>query len=125
MKKNKKPTSKKMLICDYLIMLFLILVLLGVLCVNFLYTRQITSNLIEIGAYDYIQSITPPIDINIITTIVSVWAGQLGISTATYYYMCKSDHKSEAVERIYNDLSEEAKANLDMTSLITEVISNN
>lgn len=87
---KRKEFSKKLLICDYIIFLLL------VLC------HLIWGNLTE---------------------IVVAWAVQLGISSGFYYWKAKSENRTKIPIKVINSLPPEIRKELDLTQLISNIIS--
>ena len=127
--KNTKTTStkktmefsKRLLIYDYFIALILLAVFFLGLGINGVYTMIMTNRLIEMGMD--ISSIVSPIDLTVISTILGIWAGQLAVSSGAYYIMSKSDHKIQLPIKFINELPKDVKDSVDMTQVITSVLS--
>lgn len=127
--KETKPTtpkktmefSKRLLIYDYFIALVLLTVFFIGLGINGIYTMVMANRLLEVGMD--ISSIATPIDLMVIGTILGIWAGQLAISSAAYYVMSKSDHKIQLPIRFLNELPKDIQDKVDMTQVITSVLS--
>lgn len=117
----KKPFSKKLLIFDYVIMGILLIVLIGCALINGAYTANLTQQLIESGMDAY--SVTAPIDLSTLSVLASVWATQLGISSGAYYILIRSEHKIQMPMKLIEELPDDIKQNVDMTTIITTVLS--
>lgn len=89
---KRKEFSKKLLICDYIIFLLLVLCYL------------IWGNRIDL------------------TAIIVAWAAQLGISSAFYYWKAKSENRTKIPIKVINSLPPEIRKELDMTQLIATII---
>ena len=117
----KTPFSKRLLKLDYIIMGILLLILIAGAIINGIYVMYMSKELLSIGMDA--SMISQPFDLSILATIVSVWAAQLGISSGAYYVMVKSDHKIEYPLEFIEKMPEDIKAQVDMTSIITAVLS--
>lgn len=118
---NKKEFSKKLLILDYVIALFIIAFLVYCGVKNYLYVSEIQDLMVESGNYN---SIVYPYDLTSLTIILSVWIGQLGISSTAYYVMCKSDHKVQLPMQMINTMPKKIQDKIDMTEVITTLLNN-
>jgi hypothetical protein len=116
-----KPFSKKLLVLDYIIMVILLLILIICSIINGLYIQDITQEMIQNGLD--ISIITPPFDISTLSTVCSVWAAQLAVSSGSYYILVRSDHKIEYPIKMISELPEELKDKVDYDSLIANVLS--
>ena len=125
MKKEKKKTglSKKLLYFDYIITAILIIAFFVCTAINGLYTINITNELVARGIDVSMISITPPFNLDMFGILLSTWIIQLGVSSGAYYVLCKSEHKIELPMRLINELPEDIKEQVDMTTLITTVLS--
>ena len=121
--KKRKGFSKKLLIADYIIAVVLVMVFFICTCVNGIYTMNTIDKLIEMGADVSMVTITPPFDLNIFGIFLSTWIVQLGLSSGAYYMMAKSEHKIELPMALVNDLPQDIKDRVDMTQIITTVLS--
>ena len=121
--KKKKAFSKKLLIADYAIAIVLVTVFFIFACINGIYAMETTNKLIEIGMDVSVITITPPFNLDIFGVFLSVWIVQLGLSSGAYYMMAKSEHKVELPMALVNDLPEDIKDKVDMTQIITTVLS--
>lgn len=117
-----KEFSKKLLFFDYVIAVILVAVFFICLWINGIYVMSTTNNLIRIGMDISMISITTPFNLDIFGILLSTWVIQLGVSSGAYYIMCKSDHKIELPMRLVNDLPEEVKEQVDLTQIITTVL---
>lgn len=122
-KKKKKGFSKRLLIADYIISGILILAFFICICINGAYVMEVTNKMIELGLDISMISITQPFDLNIFGVILGIWIAQLGISSGAYYVLIKSEHKIELPIQLLNDLPENVKERVDMTQIITSVLS--
>ena len=120
--KNIKQFSKKLLALDYIIAGVLILLFVVCLGINGLYTMNITNQLIASGVDVSMVAISAPFNLDVIATILGVWMAQLGISSVAYYYVVKNERKVELPMRMIDTLSEDIKEQVDMTELITTVL---
>lgn len=122
--KKKKGFSKKLLIADYVIAVMLVAVFFICAYVNGFYTMKTVDKLIEMGADISMTTITPPFDLNVFGVFLSVWVAQLGISSAAYYVLIKSERKIELPIKLLNDLPQDVKDQVNVTEIITSVLSN-
>lgn len=123
MNKKKKGFSKWLLILDYIIAAILIVAFFICHAINGLYCINIARELISIGVDMSITSITPPFNLDIFGIILGVWVTQLGVSSASYYVLVKSERKVQLPMMLINDLPEDIKEQVNMTELITTVLS--
>jgi hypothetical protein len=121
--KRKKGFSKKLLIADYVIAIILILSFFICTYINGSYIMETTSKLIEIGADVSMISISPPFNLDVFGVFLSTWIIQLGVSSGAYYVLIKSEHKVELPIQLLNDLPQDIKEQVDMTQIITSVLS--
>lgn len=123
MKKNKKGFSKKLLIADYIIAIVMIAVFFICVIYNGIYVSNVTKNMLEIGMDIPMISIVSPISLDIFGIFLSTWIVQLGVSSAAYYSVIKSEHKVQLPMMLLEDLPQDIKDNVDMTQIITTVLS--
>lgn len=123
MKKNKKGFSKKLLIADYIIATVMIAVFFICVIYNGIYVSNVTKNMLEIGMDISMISIVSPISLDIFGIFLSTWIVQLGVSSAAYYSVIKSEHKVQLPMMLLEDLPQDIKDNVDMTQIITTVLS--
>lgn len=122
-KKRKKGFSKKLLIADYIIAVILLSAFFICSYANGLYTMETTNKLLEIGIDVSSASITPPFNLDIFGLFLSTWIVQLGVSSGAYYVLIKSEHKMELPIQLLNDLPQDIKEKIDVTQVITSVLS--
>lgn len=122
-KKKKKGFSKKMLIADYVIAVILVAVFFICTYINGVYTMETMNRLIEMGVDVSVTTITPPFNLDIFGVFLSTWIVQLGVSSGAYYVLIKSEHKMEMPMELINDLPQDIKDQVDMTQIITSVLS--
>lgn len=125
MNQNKKKIgfSKKLLIADYTIAIILMLAFLICTYINGYYAMITMNKLIEVGADISMITINPPFNLDIFGVFLSIWIAQLGISSGAYYVLIKSEHKIELPIQLLNDLPENIKSEVDLTEIITSVLS--
>lgn len=121
--KKKKGFSKKLLIADYVIAVILVAVFFVCTYINGIYTMETMNKLIEMGVDISMATITPPFNLDIFGIFLSTWIVQLGVSSGAYYMMAKSEHKVELPMALVNDLPQDIKDKVDMTQIITTVLS--
>lgn len=122
-KKKRKGFSKKMLIADYIIATILVVAFFVCAIINGVYTMNTTNAIVESGIETSSITITPPFDLGIFGIFLSTWIVQLGVSSGAYYMMAKSEHKIELPMELINDLPQDVKEQVDMTQIITSVLS--
>lgn len=122
---NKKPKgfSKKLLIADYIIAVILVAVFFICTYINGTYTMDTLNKMIEMGMDVSTVVITPPFNLDIFGVFLSTWIIQLGVSSGAYYVLIKSEHKMELPIQLLNELPEDVKEQVDMTQIITSVLS--
>lgn len=120
---KKKGFSKKLLIADYAIAIILVVVFFICTYVNGVYTMDTINKLIEMGVDISSVVITPPFDLEIFGIFLSTWIVQLGVSSGAYYVLIKSEHKMELPIQLLNDLPQDIKEQVDVTEVITSVLS--
>lgn len=122
---NKKPKgfSKKLLIADYIIAVILVAVFFICTYINGTYTMDTLNKMIEMGMDVSTVVITPPFNLDIFGIFLSTWIIQLGVSSGAYYVLIKSEHKMELPIQLLNELPEDVKEQVDMTQIITSVLS--
>lgn len=121
--KKKKGFSKKLLIADYVIAVILVAAFFICTYVNGKYTMDTIDKLIDMGADISMVTITPPFNLDMFGIFLSTWIVQLGVSSGAYYMMAKSEHKIELPMALVNDLPQDIKDSVDMTQIITTVLS--
>lgn len=121
--KKKKGFSKKLLIADYVIAVILVAVFFVCTYINGTYTMETINTLIEMGIDVSMVTVVPPFNLDIFGIFLSTWIVQLGVSSGAYYMMAKSEHKVELPMALVNDLPQEIKEQVDMTQIITTVLS--
>lgn len=122
MGKKKKGFSKKLLIADYAITLIFIIALLICTYLNGVYVLETTNKLLDMGMDTSMVTSTMPFNLDGFGIFFSAWIAQLGISSYAYYSMTKSEHKIELPIQLLNDLPQDVKEQVDMTSIITTVL---
>lgn len=122
-KKKKKGFSKKMLIADYVIAVILVSVFFVCTYINGVYTMETMNRLIEMGVDVSTTTISPPFNLDIFGVFLSTWIVQLGVSSGAYYVLIKSEHKMELPMELINNLPQDIKDQVDMTQIITSVLS--
>lgn len=122
---NKKPKgfSKKLLIADYIIAVILVAVFFICTYINGTYTMDTLNKMIEMGMDVSTVVITPPFNLDIFGIFLSTWIIQLGVSSGAYYVLIKSEHKMELPIQLLDELPQDIKDQVDMTQIITTVLS--
>ena len=121
--KRKRGFSKKILIADYVIAVILIVAFFICVYINGVYTMETINNLINMGIDVSVMTITPPFNLDIFGIFLSTWIVQLGVSSGAYYVLIKSEHKIELPIQLLNDLPQDIKEQVDITQIITTVLS--
>lgn len=122
-KKKKKGFSKKLLIADYAIAIVLVVAFFICTYINGVYTMNTVDKMVEMGIDVSTTSISPPFNLDMFGIFLSTWIVQLGVSSGAYYVLIKSEHKMELPMQLLNDLPENIKEQVDMTQIITSVLS--
>lgn len=97
-----KQFSKKILVADYVIAIALMVVF----CVTYVLS----------GIFGWC------FDFSTFAIVLGTWIGQLGVTSGAYYILIKSEHKIELPIMLLNDLPEDIKNQIDMTTVITTVL---
>lgn len=121
--KKRKGFSKKLLIADYIIAVILMVAFFICTYINGAYTMEIMNKLIEAGVDVSVVTISSPFNLDMFGIFLSTWIVQLGVSSGAYYMMAKSEHKVELPMALVNDLPQDIKEQVDMTQIITTVLS--
>ena len=82
-----------------------------------------TNKLIEMGMDISMITITPPFNLDMFGVLLGTWIIQLGVSSGAYYVLIKSEHKMELPIQLLNDLPQDIKEQVDVTQVITSVLS--
>ena len=82
------------------------------------------NKLIEMGIEVSTLSVAPPFNLDVFGVFLSIWIAQLGVSSGAYYVLVKSERKIELPMKLLNDLPEDIKERVDVTEIITSVLSN-
>jgi hypothetical protein len=123
MNKKRKGFSKKLLIADYVIAVVLVAVFFICTYINGAYTMNTMNKLIEMGMDISSLTISPPFNLDMFGVFLSTWIVQLGLSSGAYYVLVKSEHKIELPMQLLNDLPDDIKEQVDLTQIITAVLS--
>lgn len=121
--RRKKGFSKKLLIADYAIAVVLVVAFFICTYVNGVYTMNTINSLIEMGIDVSTTSISSPFNLDMFGILLGAWIIQLGVSSGAYYVLIKSEHRMELPMQLLNDLPENIKEQVDMTQIITSVLS--
>lgn len=122
-KKKKKGFSKKLLIADYVVAIILLAAFFVCTYINGNYVMETTNMLIEMGTDVSMISISSPFNLDMFGVILGIWIAQLGVSSGAYYVLIKSEHKIELPIQLLNELPQEIKEQVDVTQIITSVLS--
>ena len=118
-----KEFSKKLLFADYIIAIALILGFFICVALNGAYTKEIYASMINSGIDISYSSIPQLYNLDGFSILLGVWITQLGLSSGAYYLMSRSDHKIQLPMAMLNTMPEDIKSQLDMTQVITTVLS--
>lgn len=121
--KKRKGFSKKLLIADYIIAVILMAAFFICAYINGVYTMETMKELIEIGVDVSMVAVVPPFNLDIFGVLLGTWIVQLGVSSAAYYVLIKSEHKIELPIQLLEDLPQDIKDQVDITQIITSVLS--
>lgn len=121
-KKKKRGFSKKLLIADYVIAIIMIVVFFVCAMFNGVYVASTTTELLQMRTDMLGVSISAPFNLDIFGIFLSTWIIQLGVSSAAYYSVIKSEHKMQMPMMLLEDLPQDIKENIDMTQVITTVL---
>jgi hypothetical protein len=69
-----------------------------------------------------IYSITSPFDLSTFGVVLGTWCAQLGVSSAAYYMLVKSEHKIQLPMQLLNELPDDIKERIDLTEVINTVL---
>lgn len=97
-----KQFSKRLLRLDYIITILMLISFFVCVLINGIYGINF--------------------DINTFGIIICSWIAQLGVSSAAYYMLIKSEHKIELPMRLINELPEDIQDKVDLTQIITTVL---
>lgn len=122
MNKKKKGFSKKLLIADYAVTIVFIVVFFICAILNGVYTIETTNKLIEMSVDVSMITISTPFNLDGFGVFFSTWIAQLAISSYAYYSLVKRERKMEMPMMLLEDLSEDIKKDLNMTEIITTVL---
>lgn len=120
--KRKRGFSKNLLIADYAVTVVLIVAFFACSIYNGKYVMEVTNNLIATGIDVSMITIVPPFNLDGFGIFFSAWIAQLGISSYAFYSMTKAEHKMELPIQLLENLPEDIKESLDMTSVVTTVL---
>lgn len=122
-KRKRKGFSKKLLIADYAIAVVLVAVFFICTYINGVYAMETMNRLIDMEMDVSMITITAPFNLDMFGVFLSTWIVQLGLSSGAYYVLVKSEHKMELPMELINDLPQDIKDKVDMTQIITSVLS--
>lgn len=118
-----KEFSKKLLFADYIIAIALILGFFTCVVLNGAYVKEMSITLMNSGIDISYSSIPQLYNLDGFGILLGVWITQLGLSSAAYYMMSKSDHKIQLPMAMLNTMPDEIKAQLDITQVVTTLLS--
>lgn len=122
MKTKKRGFSKNLLIADYVVTIIFIVAFFICSIANGVYIMNTTKELVALGHDVSMITIATPFNLEGFGVFFSAWIAQLGISSYAFYSMTKSEHKMELPISLLENLPEDIKDNLDMTTVITTVL---
>ena len=118
-----KEFSKKLLFADYIIALALILGFFICVALNGAYAKELYISMISQGVDISYSSIPQLYNLDGFGILLGSWVLQLGVSSGAYYMMSKSDHKVQLPMAMLNTMPDDIKSQLDMTQIVTTVLS--
>lgn len=111
------------IIADYIVSLLLIAGFFICVALNGTYTKEICNTMINSGMEVSYSSIPQLYSLDGFSILLGAWITQLGLSSGAYYLMSRSDHKIQLPMQMLNTIPDEIKDQLDMTQVITTVLS--
>jgi hypothetical protein len=118
-----KEFSKKMLFADYFIAIALILGYFICVAINGLYAKSVIDTMINSGMDVSCVTVPQIFSLDGFGVLLGSWILQLGVSSGAYYMMTRSDHRIQLPIKLIQDMPEDIKENVDMTQIITTVLS--
>lgn len=118
-----KAFSKKLLIADYIVALLLIGGFFICVALNGSFSKSITEAAVSCGQDPSMITIPQPYSLDGFDILLGAWITQLGISSGAYYMMSRSDHKIQLPMAMLNTMPDDIKSQLDMTQIVTTVLS--
>lgn len=118
-----KAFSKKLLIADYVVFLLLMVGFFICVALNGTYTKEIYNTMVNSGMEISYSPIPQLYSLDGFSILLGAWITQLGLSSGAYYLMSRSDHKIQLPMQMLNTMPEDIKEQLDMTQVITTVLS--
>lgn len=118
-----KEFSKKLLFADYVVALLLIAGFFICVALNGIYAKEFILQMINSGMDISYSSIPQLFSLDGFGILLGAWITQLGLSSGAYYLMSRSDHKIQLPMAMLNTMPEDIKSQLDMTQVITTVLS--
>lgn len=118
-----KAFSKKLLIADYIVALLLIAGFFICVALNGTYVKEVCNTLINSGMDISYSSIPQLYSLDGFGVLLGAWITQLGLSSGAYYLMSRSDHKIQLPMQMLNTMPDDIKSQIDMTQIITTVLS--
>lgn len=80
------------------------------------------ERLIELDVDISCITIAQPFNLDVFGVFFSAWIAQLGVSSAAYFVLVKSERKMQLPMMLINELPKDIKDNVDMTEIITTVL---
>lgn len=118
-----KEFSKKLLFADYIIALAIIFGFFICVILNGAYAKELYISMINSGV-DISYSSPPQLyNLDGFGILLGTWITQLGLSSGAYYLMSRSDHKIQLPMAMLNTMPEDIRSQLDMTQVVTTVLS--
>lgn len=121
--RNMKEFSKKLLFADYIIAIALIIGYFICVHLNGSYAQSVINALLSGGVDISNMSVPQIFNLDGFGILLGSWILQLGVSSGAYYMMCRSDHRIQLPCRLLNELPDDIKKDLDMTQVVTTVLS--
>lgn len=120
--KRQIQLSKRLLYLDYIIAIALLGLFLICELTNGIYSAVIMKQLIESGIDVSAISIQALFNLDMYGVLLGIWIAQLGISTGFYYGLTRAERKMEMPMMLLDNLPEDVKSQLDMTTIVTTVL---
>lgn len=118
-----KEFSKKLLFADYIIAIALVIGYFVCVTINGIYANQYLQNILQSGIDVPYATIPQLLSLDGFGILLGTWIVQLGVSSGSYYLMCKSDHKIQLPMKMIDTIPDEIKEQLDMNQLISTILS--
>lgn len=118
-----KEFSKKLLFADYIIAIALVVGYFICVGINGIYAKNVIDTMISNGFDISYMTVPQILYLDGFGVLLGVWIAQLGISSGAYYMMSRSDHRIQLPMKLVQEMPEELQEKVDMTAVITTVLS--